>query len=98
MRVASCRRRAPGLNRSCAMGCSSMPSDIRPFVDRLLVWFGENARDLPWRKTCDPYAIWISEVMLQQTQVKTVLTYWERWMEVLPDVKSLASASPEKVL
>jgi A/G-specific adenine glycosylase len=63
-------------------------------VERLLKWFGENARDLPWRRTRDPYAIWISEIMLQQTQVKTVTAYWERWMRVLPDVRALARARP----
>jgi A/G-specific adenine glycosylase len=63
-------------------------------VNRLLVWFSRNARDLPWRHTRDPYAIWVSEIMLQQTQVNTVLPYWERWMRLLPDVKALAKASP----
>ncbi|MBI5383363.1 MAG: A/G-specific adenine glycosylase [Verrucomicrobia bacterium] len=67
-------------------------------VGALLGWFSANARDLPWRRTRDPYAIWISEVMLQQTQVKTVIPYWERWMRALPDVQSLAKATPEKVL
>ena len=49
---------------------------IRSIVAPLLKWFAGNARDLPWRRTRDPYAIWISEVMLQQTQVKTVIPYW----------------------
>lgn len=66
-------------------------------VTRLLDWFGENARDLPWRTTRDPYAIWVSEIMLQQTQVKTVLPYWERWMQTLPDTQSLAKAAPQKI-
>ncbi len=64
----------------------------------LLKWFSKNARDLPWRKTSDPYAIWISEIMLQQTQVKTVIPYWERWLRELPALKTLAKAKPEKVL
>ncbi|MCX8091155.1 MAG: A/G-specific adenine glycosylase [Verrucomicrobiae bacterium] len=59
---------------------------------RLLAWFAAHARDLPWRRTRDPYAIWISEIMLQQTQVKTVLPYWERWMRALPDVGAVARA------
>ena len=63
----------------------------------LLDWFAQNARDLPWRRTCDPYAIWVSEIMLQQTQVKTVLPYWERWMQQLPTIESLAEASSEKI-
>lgn len=64
----------------------------------LLAWFRTNARDLPWRRTRDPYAIWISEVMLQQTLVKTVIPYWERWMRRLPNVHALASASEARVL
>lgn len=64
---------------------------------RLLAWFAEHARDLPWRRTRDPYAIWVSEIMLQQTQVKTVVPYWERWMRELPDVHALAGASDAKI-
>jgi len=67
-------------------------------VVRLLDWFAANARDLPWRHTRDPYAIWVSEIMLQQTQVKTVIPYWERWMRALPTVESLAHASADKIL
>jgi A/G-specific adenine glycosylase len=67
-------------------------------VESLLDWFEKNARDLPWRRTGEPYAIWLSEIMLQQTQVKTVIPYWERWMRALPDIQSLASAEPETVL
>jgi A/G-specific adenine glycosylase len=66
-------------------------------VAKLLTWFAGNARALPWRRTRDPYAIWVSEIMLQQTQVKTVLPYWERWMETMPDIESLARAKPEKL-
>src|SRR5271154_2019893 len=64
----------------------------REFRRLLLEWFDDNARDLPWRRTHDPYAIWVSEIMLQQTQVKTVIPYWERWMRALPDIPSLAHA------
>lgn len=64
----------------------------------LLDWFVKNARVLPWRSTHDPYAVWISEIMLQQTQVKTVIPYWERWMRELPDIACLANAREEKVL
>jgi A/G-specific adenine glycosylase len=64
----------------------------------LLAWFRPNARDLPWRRTRDPYAIWISEVMLQQTQVKTVIPYWNRWMARLPTIADLAQATEEQVL
>lgn len=66
-------------------------------VELLLAWFAKNARDLPWRRTRDPYAIWVSEIMLQQTQVKTVIPYWERWMRELPTIESLAKAKPEKI-
>ena len=66
--------------------------------EALLSWFDANRRDLPWRGTRDPYAIWVSEVMLQQTRVETVRRYWERWMEVFPTVASLAAASTEQVL
>ena len=66
-------------------------------VPLLLAWFTTAARDLPWRRTRDPYAIWVSEIMLQQTQVKTVMPYWERWMRQLPTIKSLARAKPAKI-
>jgi A/G-specific adenine glycosylase len=71
--------------------------DQNNIVRRLLAWFAANARPLPWRRTRDPYAIWVSEVMLQQTQVKTVLPYWERWMRTLPNLEALASAKPHKL-
>ncbi len=66
-------------------------------VALLLDWFATNARDLPWRHTRDPYAIWVSEIMLQQTQVKTVIPYWKRWMRELPTIESLANASADKI-
>ncbi len=66
-------------------------------VPLLLGWFSENARDLPWRRTQDPYAIWVSEIMLQQTQVKTVLPFWERWMRELPTIKAAAHASSDRI-
>ncbi len=71
---------------------------IRSIVAPLLKWFAENARDLPWRWTRDPYAIWVSEIMLQQTQVKTVIPYWQRWMKQLPDIASLAAADEDTVI
>ena len=76
----------------------SNAAKIRALVRPLLEWFSQNARDLPWRRTQDPYAIWISEIMLQQTQVKKVIPYWQHWMRELPTVQSLARARPEKVL
>jgi A/G-specific adenine glycosylase len=71
---------------------------LRSIVRPLLRWFATHARDLPWRRTLDPYAIWISEIMLQQTQVKTVIPYYERWLGELPDVRALADAPPDQVL
>lgn len=70
----------------------------RSLVLPLLDWFAAHARDLPWRPTRDPYAIWVSEIMLQQTQVKTVIPYWERWLRELPDVRALAAAPESRVL
>ena len=64
----------------------------------LLKWFSENSRDLPWRKTTDPYAIWVSEIMLQQTQVKTVIPYWERWMKRFPNITSLANSNEDELI
>lgn len=61
-------------------------------------WFLSEKRDLPWRENLDPYAVWISEVMLQQTQVSVVIPYFERWMKRFPTVKSLAEASEEEVI
>ncbi|HWX19417.1 MAG TPA: A/G-specific adenine glycosylase [Candidatus Binatia bacterium] len=66
-------------------------------VRNLLSWFARHARDLPWRRARAPYAIWVSEIMLQQTQVKTVLPYWERWMRALPTLSALAKAKPERI-
>jgi len=65
---------------------------------RLLAWYGRNKRDLPWRRTRDPYAIWISEAMLQQTRVETVVPYYERFLERFPTVESLARSEPDAVL
>lgn len=64
----------------------------------LIRWFDRAARDLPWRRTSDPYAIWISEVMLQQTQVATVVTYFERFLATFPTIAALAAADRQDVL
>lgn len=68
----------------------------------LLAWFDENRRDLPWRtrsgESPDPYRVWLSEVMLQQTRVETVRPYFERWIEQFPDLESLAAADQDTVL
>jgi A/G-specific adenine glycosylase len=65
---------------------------------RFLEWYRQNARDLPWRKTKDPYAIWVSEVMLQQTRVETVIPYYQRFLAQFPTLKSLAEAQEQQVL
>lgn len=68
------------------------------FASILLEWFRENGRNLPWRQTRDPYAIWLSEIILQQTQVKQGWEYWERFMHHWPTVEALAKATEDKVL
>lgn len=70
---------------------------IPDFPD-ILAWYDREGRDLPWRRTRDPYAVWVSEVMLQQTQVATVLPYYERWMARFPTATSLASADDQDIL
>ncbi|MEM6597813.1 MAG: A/G-specific adenine glycosylase [Cyanobacteria bacterium P01_C01_bin.69] len=71
---------------------------VRQLRRLLLSWYGTQGRDLPWRHTRDPYAIWISEIMLQQTQVKTVMPYYERWLAKFPTVEALAAANQQAVL
>src|SRR5438093_7593001 len=70
----------------------------RRLRSRLLSWFDRNRRDLPWRNNRDPYAIWVSEVMLQQTQVATVLRYFEPFLRAFPTVKALAAGTEQEVL
>jgi A/G-specific adenine glycosylase len=64
----------------------------------LLNWYQQQGRDLPWRKTRDPYAIWVSEIMLQQTQVQTVIPYYQRWLAAFPTITNLALADQQQVL
>jgi A/G-specific adenine glycosylase len=64
----------------------------------LLTWYAQNGRDLPWRSHPDPYSVWISEIMLQQTRVETVIPYFKRWMERFPNIKELAVVSEQEVL
>jgi len=65
---------------------------------RLLAWFRQHARDLPWRRTREPYSVWVSEVMLQQTQVAAVVPYFERFLQAFPTLEALASADESEVL
>lgn len=74
------------------------PEKIQDFRDCLLAWYDQHGRDLPWRRTSDPYAIWVSEVMLQQTQVDTVIDYYQRFMQALPAVQALAQAPQEQLM
>jgi len=67
-------------------------------VSKLLCWYSEHRRSLPWRETSDPYKIWLSEVMLQQTQVDTVIPYYNRWLKEFPTVSDVAAARLEKTL
>ena len=74
------------------------PEEILRFRDHLIAWFHANQRQLPWRQTSDPYHVWVSEVMLQQTQVKKVLPYYENFLRIFPDIQRLASADLGTVL
>lgn len=71
---------------------------IEQIQTSLLAWYHQQGRDLPWRHTRDPYAIWVSEIMLQQTQVKTVLPYYHRWLQQFPTLMVLAQADQQTVL
>ena len=73
------------------------PAPRRP-DDKLLAWYDREAADLPWRRTDDPWAIWLAEIMLQQTQVTTVIPYYERFLQRFPDLPSLAAAELDEVL
>jgi A/G-specific adenine glycosylase len=104
-------RRCSGVVKECSTGWSRdapcrmingamriHDKDARRFRAALLSWYDANRRDLPWRRTRDPYAIWTSEVMLQQTQVSRVAEYWPRFLARFPTVRALAEASPDDVL
>jgi A/G-specific adenine glycosylase len=73
-------------------------SGNRALTAALLDWYADHQRILPWRQSDDPYAVWVSEIMLQQTRVATVIPYFERWMERFPDVTTLAAANEDEVL
>src|ERR1700691_5233971 len=71
---------------------------VPDFRRRLLAWFDQRKRDLPWRRTSDPYRIWLSEIMLQQTRVAAVIPYYGRFLARFPTVQTLARARTETVL
>ena len=75
----------------------SRPAAIRKFQLELLSWFDAHARDLPWRRSADPYHVWVSEVMAQQTRMEVVVGYFARFIECFPDVRALADASMDEV-
>lgn len=83
-------------------GGKKVPTDFPPpwhlLREKLLSWYGEVARPLPWREKMTPYRVWVSEIMLQQTTVRTVIGYFDRFIRRYPDVESLAGASLEEVL
>ena len=68
------------------------------FNRSILDWYSENKRNLPWRETADPYKIWVSEIILQQTRVSQGLAYYNRFINAYPNITSLASAKEEAVL
>ena len=95
------RRRSAVPGPRTAEMASLDPSSVLPILSirrKLLLWYRKNGRDLPWRKTADPYRIWISEVMLQQTRVETALPYYRTFLRRFPTVQALAGASPDDVL
>ncbi|MCC6957763.1 MAG: A/G-specific adenine glycosylase, partial [Anaerolineales bacterium] len=70
----------------------------KEFPVLLLNWYSKHSRQLPWRQNPEPYAVWVSEIMLQQTQVETVIPYFERWMASFPTLEALAGAPQQAVL
>jgi A/G-specific adenine glycosylase len=74
------------------------PAAVRKFQRKLLAWYDTHARDLPWRQSADPYRIWVSEIMLQQTRVAAVLDYYARFLTLFPSVTALAQAEEPTVL
>lgn len=71
---------------------------LKPIVAPLLDWYGQNARVLPWRENTDPYRVWVSEIMLQQTRVDTVIPYYNRFMNALPNIRALAECGEQALL
>jgi A/G-specific adenine glycosylase len=81
-----------------ATGPAAKRAEPKALANALLAWYRREARDLPWRRSRDPYAVWVSEVMLQQTRVDVATPYYLRWMASFPTVHALAAADPEEVL
>jgi A/G-specific adenine glycosylase len=89
---------SPQTSNSTGYGMSLSSSTLEEIRRSLLVWYKENGRNLPWRHHFDPYPIWVAEIMLQQTQVKTVIPYYERWLSQFPTLEKLAAADLQQVL
>ena len=75
-----------------------MPKTLSPIVEPLLNWFDQNKRELPWRRDKEPYQVWISEIMLQQTRIEAVMSYYARFLEALPDVESLSKVDDDALM
>ena len=75
-----------------------MPKTLSPIVEPLLNWFDQNKRELPWRRDKEPYHVWISEIMLQQTRIEAVMGYYARFLEALPDVESLSKVDDDALM
>ena len=73
-------------------------AELKYLPGLLLPWFEQNKRDLPWRQNCDPYRVWLSEIMLQQTRVEAVKPYYARFLETCPTVESLAALPEDKLM
>jgi len=80
------------------MGSTLNKNVVPEMRKRLLRWFGQEQRELPWRATRDPYCVWVSEIMLQQTRVAAVIDYYNRFLQRFPDVHALAAATEADVL
>jgi A/G-specific adenine glycosylase len=98
--VVSIKRSGQGNSAASSEREHSLPDPgwFRALRRKLVTWFQGNARDLPWRRTRDAYCVWVSEIMLQQTQVATVKPYFERFVAVFPTIAALAAADEEQVL
>jgi len=87
------------IHSSCTAGCIKVNQVVSGFANLIIQWQKQHGRhDLPWQNTRDPYAIWVSEIMLQQTQVTAVIGYYQRFMQRFPDIASLAAATQDEVL
>jgi A/G-specific adenine glycosylase len=89
----------PSIRNHPLAGSTILPVfNVKELRRSLLNWYGRSGRNLPWRHNRDPYAIWVSEIMLQQTQVQTVIPYYHRWLDRFPTIAALAQADQQAVL